>query len=111
MSNLVKDYVLNISKIDDKDKEVLLEINYPFSVNCMDVSHNFGATMMEEIKKYVKEKLDINIDEIYLLTSLLSQPKKNPVHVKFNSSTCLKVFKQDDKNIVLVILDGKVERK
>jgi hypothetical protein len=111
MSNLISDYISSFKNIDDKDKEVILEVDYPFSVKCMDAGHDFGVTMMEEIKKYVKEKLDINIDEIYLLTSLLSQLKENPISVKFDSSTHLKVFKKDGKNIVLVILSASVKRK
>jgi hypothetical protein len=113
MEDFIEKQIFHLNDCSDKikDAKLVFKINSPFSIICMDASHNFASTIIEEMKDYLKREKKIKVDRVFLFTSLSSNFKEDPKIVNFDSSTYLRVYEKDGEIIAVLFLDGEIVRK
>ena len=94
------------------EAEVIEEIKYPFSTECMDASHDFSVAVTESVRDYAQSKYGIFTDKVLIITGLFSELVKDPESIKFDSKTRLSLLKtKDGKYFAVLFLGSQIVRK
>jgi len=108
MNDLSFGLLHEIEVIDQQ--QPIQEVKFPFSVPLMDESHEFGSTACQEMKDYIQKQYDIKLDKLYIVAILGADVKPIENAASFESQTNLKVIKQKDKHIGLLVLGYEEKR-
>ena len=93
----------------NKKAESLYSCSHIFSLPLEDRAFSFCSASITEIKKFVKEKENIDLDEIIVCTFTRVTCIENSTHQKHTSETYLEVIKKDERHIGILFLKNDLE--
>lgn len=92
--------------------EKIAVVEHPFSVECMDASHDFTSCVITEVRKYCELEFGIYVERVLLVACFLSENTPEPQTVKFDSNVKLMVLKgKDGKHLAFLFLGAEIFRK
>jgi len=89
--------------------EPLYACSHIFSLPLEDTAFNFCSTSIPEIKKFVKEEKNIDLDEVVICTFTRVTCVENATCQKGTSETYLEVIKKNDRYIGILFLKNELK--
>ena len=93
----------------NRKAEPLYSCSRIFSLPIEDTAFTFCSTSITEIKKFVKEEKDIDLDEIIICTFTHLVCMKDSKRQNYKSETYLEVVKKDDRHIGILFLKSDLK--
>jgi hypothetical protein len=93
----------------NRKSESLYACPHIFSLPLEDTAFSFCSTSIPEIKKFVKEEKNIDLDEVIVCTFTRVTCMKNATCQKGTSETYLEVIKKDKRYIGILFLKNELK--